>query len=169
MSGPRAKSQQPRAGREGAQISGIRFMLVADVDERRIAEAQRIFRSMYGEELGGYADRFADMLRRQHELGYRVIMMTAEQIRGRVLAFALAFHVTEVNASLLDFIVVDKAVRQRGVGGALYEALREYFIRLGSRGLYLEVRPEGQAEEPDTKIRRENAARIRFYERLGVR
>ncbi|HVS30881.1 MAG TPA: GNAT family N-acetyltransferase [Thermoanaerobaculia bacterium] len=158
-----------RSQTDGGFISGIRFILVDDVDTRRIAEAQRIFRSMYGEELGDYADRFPDMLRRQNELGYRVILMTAEQIRGRVLAFALAFHFTDINASILDFIVVDPAVRQRGVGGALYEALREYFIRLESRGLYLEVRPEGPAEEPDAKIRRENAARILFYERLGAR
>jgi len=109
------------------------------------------------------------MLRRQHELGYRVILMTAEQIRGRVLAFALAFHFTELNSTLLDFLVVDPAVRQRGAGGALYEALREFLTRLGSHGLYLEVRPDAPADEPDAKVRRENASRIRFYERFGVR
>lgn len=146
-------------------------MLVADADqdERRVAEAQRIFRTYYGEHHGEYAGRFPDLLRRQHELGFRVILMTAEQIRGRVIAFALAFHFSELNATLLDFLVVDPNVRQRGAGGALYDALREYLTRLGSSGLYLEVRPDDPAGEPNAKIRSENSARIRFYERFGVR
>ncbi len=144
-------------------------MADADQDQARVAEAQRIFRSYYGEHYGDYADRFPDLLRRQHELGYRVILMTAEQMRGRVIAFALAFHFTELNATLLDFVVVDPNVRQRGAGGALYDALREYLLRLGSSGLYLEVRPDDVAGEPDPKLRRENAARIRFYEKFGAR
>src|SRR6185312_5107978 len=70
---------------------------------------------------------------------------------------------------LLDFIVVDPSVRQRGIGGALYEALREYLMRLDSSGLYLEVRPDAPELEPDPARRRENRARIRFYERYGAR
>jgi acetoin utilization deacetylase AcuC-like enzyme/GNAT superfamily N-acetyltransferase len=155
----------------GHHISGIRFILVADADQdrARVSEAQRIFRTFYGQHHGDYADRFPDLLRRQHELGYRVVLMTAEQIRGGVIGFALAFHFTDLNATLLDFLVVDPNVRQRGAGGALYDALREYLIRLGSSGLYLEVRPDDPVGEPDPKLRRENAARIRFYERFGAR
>lgn len=134
-----------------------------------MAEAQRIFRSFYGEQLGDYADEIPDLLRRQPELGYRVFLMTAEQLRGRVIAFALAFHFPELNSTLLDFIVVDPAARQRGAGGALYEALRDFLVKLGSKGLYMEVRPDASDDEPDPKIRRENASRIRFYERLGAR
>jgi acetoin utilization deacetylase AcuC-like enzyme len=65
--------------------------------------------------------------------------------------------------------VVDPAARQRGIGGALYEALREYLGRLGSGGLYFEVRPDDPELEPDAARRRENRARIRFYERYGAR
>ncbi|HUP46511.1 MAG TPA: histone deacetylase family protein [Thermoanaerobaculia bacterium] len=156
--------------REGV-IAGIRFILVADPDleSRRVGEVQRIFRSFYGEHLSEYADQIPDLLRRQPELGYRVFLMTAEQLRGRVIAFALAFHFPKLNSSLLDFIVVDPEARQRGAGGALYEALRDFLTKMGSNGLYLEVRPDAPEDEPDPKIRRENAARIRFYERLGVR
>jgi acetoin utilization deacetylase AcuC-like enzyme/GNAT superfamily N-acetyltransferase len=150
---------------------GIRFLHVFDPDQspRRIAEVQRIFRTYFGEAYGDYADKIPDLLRRQAELGHRTILITAENPRGGVLAFALAFHYPDLNATLLDFIVVDPAVRQRGVGGALYEALREYLIRLESSGLYLEVRPDHPALEPDAARRRENRARIRFYERFGAR
>ncbi|HUP50812.1 MAG TPA: GNAT family N-acetyltransferase [Thermoanaerobaculia bacterium] len=171
MPGKQVYPPRVQSAPRGITIAGIRFTLIADpdLDARRIAETQRIFRSFYGELLGDYAERFPDLLRRQHELGYRVFLMTAEQIRGRVIAFALAFHFTELQSSLLDFLVVDPAARQRGVGGALYEALRDFLASIGSRGLYLEVRPDARPDELDPKLRRENAARIRFYERYGAR
>lgn len=149
----------------------IRFVHVfdADLEPRRIADVQRIFRSFFGQVYADYADRIPDLLRRQAAYGHRTILITAEDPRGRVLAFALALHYTDLNATLLDFIVVDPSVRQRGVGGALYEALREYLGRLGSRGLYLEARPDDPPLEPDPAKRRENRSRLRFYERYGAR
>ncbi|HEU4564633.1 MAG TPA: histone deacetylase family protein [Gemmatimonadaceae bacterium] len=149
----------------------IRFIHLFDPDHdpRRTAEVQRIFRSYFGEVYGDYAAKIPDLLRRQGALGHRTILIVAEDPRGRVLGFALALHYPDLNATLLDFLVVDPAVRQRGIGGALYEALREYLGRLGSRGLYLEVRPDDPALEPDAARRRENRARIRFYERYGAR
>jgi acetoin utilization deacetylase AcuC-like enzyme/GNAT superfamily N-acetyltransferase len=149
----------------------IRFVHLYDADHepRRMAEVQRIFRSYFGAAYGDYADQIPDLLRRQAEFGHRTILITAEKAMGKMLAFALAFHYTDLNATLLDFIVVDPTVRQRGIGGALYEALREYLIRLGSSGLYFEVRPDTAELEPDVARRRENRARIRFYERYGAR
>jgi acetoin utilization deacetylase AcuC-like enzyme/GNAT superfamily N-acetyltransferase len=134
-----------------------------------MAEVQRIFRSYFGTAYGDYADKIPDLLRRQAEFGHRTILITAEKAMGKMLAFALAFHYPDLNATLLDFIVVDPTVRQRGIGGALYEALREYVSRLGSLGLYFEVRPDTPELEPDPARRRENRARIRFYERYGAR
>ncbi|HUF28658.1 MAG TPA: histone deacetylase family protein [Gemmatimonadaceae bacterium] len=149
----------------------IRFLHVFDPDQdpRRMREVQRIFRSYYGTVYGDYAERIPDFLRRQAETGVRAILITAERPGGPVVGFALAFHYPDLNSTLLDFIVVDPTVRQRGIGGALYEALREHAERLGSRGLYLEVRPDDPELEPDPAIRRENRARIRFYERYGAR
>ena len=149
----------------------IRFLHVFDPDHdrRRIAEVQRIFRSYYGTVYADYAERIPDFLRRQSQYGTRVILITAERVGGPVSAFVLAFHYPDINSTLLDFIVVDPSVRQRGIGGALYEALREHAERLGSRGLYFEVRPDDPELEPDAAVRRENRARIRFYERYGAR
>lgn len=132
-------------------------------------EVQRIFRSYYGAAYSGYAEKIPDLLRRQSELGYRVVIITAETHRGDVMGFALAFHFPALNASLLDFLVIDPEVRQRGVGGALYDALRDYLARIKSRALYLEVRPDDPALESNPAVRRENRARIRFYERFGAR
>ena len=136
---------------------------------RRIREVQRIFRSYYGTAYSSYDERIPELLRSQSQLGYRVILITAESQNGAVTAFALAFHYPRLNASLLDFLVVDPSIRQRGIGGALYDALREFLIRIGSKALYLEVRPDDPALESNPAVRRENRARIRFYERFGAR
>ncbi|HET7585545.1 MAG TPA: histone deacetylase family protein [Gemmatimonadaceae bacterium] len=148
----------------------IRFVHVFDAanDARRLEQVQRIFRSYFGQVYGAYADRIPELLQRDRA-DRRTVLITAERPGGPVLAFALAFHYPQLGTSLLDFIVVDPTVRQRGVGGALYEALREYLARTGSSALYLEVRPDDPELEPDPARRRENRARIRFYERYGAR
>jgi acetoin utilization deacetylase AcuC-like enzyme/GNAT superfamily N-acetyltransferase len=148
----------------------IRFVHVfdPDLDPHRVSEVQRIFHSYYGEVYSDYADRIPDLLRGRGSLG-RTVLIVAEDTRRRALAFALAFHDHTLQSTLLDFLVVDPGVRQRGIGGAVYEALREHLVRLGSRALYLEVRPDDPALEPDPARRRENRARIRFYERYGAR
>lgn len=149
----------------------IRFLHIHDpvLSPRRLEEVQRIFRSYYGSAYENYAEGIPELLRRQGELGRRTILLTAEREAGHVAAFALAFHYADLEATLLDFLVVDPTVRQRGVGGALYEALRDYLARMGSRGLYFETRPDDPELEPDPALRRENRARIRFYERYGAR
>ncbi len=149
----------------------IRFVHIHDpvLSPGRIAEVQRIFRSYYGDAYGNYADNIPELLRRQGEQGQRTILLTAESDRGHVVGFALAFHYNDLNATLLDFLVIDPALRRRGLGGALYEALSEYLSRMGTRGLYFEARPDDPELEPDPALRRENRARIRFYERYGAR
>ena len=150
----------------------IRFIHIfdADLEPRRLAEVQRIFRSYFGAAYTEYADTIPDLLRRQAQLGHRTILITAEDPHRRhVIAFAIALHYAEIDATLLDFIVVDPVVRQRGIGGALYEALREYLQGMKTRGLYLEARPDDPELESDPARRRENRARIRFYERYGAR
>lgn len=166
----RTRFAKARCTRGGEPIA-IRFVHVTDSesDARRVAEVQRIFRGYYGEVYGDYAASIPGLLSRQAELGHRTILLAAEDARGPVRAFALAFHYPDLNATLLDFIVVDPGARQRGIGGALYEALREFLGRLGSDGLYFEVRPDEPDLEPDSGRRRESRARIRFYERYGAR
>jgi acetoin utilization deacetylase AcuC-like enzyme/GNAT superfamily N-acetyltransferase len=149
----------------------IRFVHIHDpiLAPQRLAEVQRIFRSYYGEAYENYAERIPELLRRQGEQGQRTILLTADQDGGHVAAFALAFHYADLNATLLDFLVVDPEVRRRGVGGALYDALRDYLSRMGSRGLYYEARPDDPELESDPMMRKENRSRIAFYERHGGR
>src|SRR3546814_3561895 len=54
------------------------------------------------------------------------------------------------------------------MGGALYDRVREEAEELGAAGLYFECLPDDPDKSPDPKVRRQNAQRLKFYERYGA-
>lgn len=100
---------------------------------------------------------------------FRTMLYVAENVRGRVLGFAIVKHDPGINFCLLDFIAVGKELTSRGIGGALYEHVREECRLLGARGLFFECLPDDPAACSDTKVAVANAARLKFYEHWGAR
>lgn len=98
----------------------------------------------------------------------RSLLWVAEDGRGRVRGFALLMHAPDLGLAWLDWISAERGA-QGGVGGALYERVREAARRLGAPGLFLECLPDDPARCPDPKLRAENARRLRFYEAYGAR
>ncbi|MEA3366110.1 MAG: acetylpolyamine amidohydrolase, partial [Candidatus Hydrogenedentes bacterium] len=143
-------------------IHGDAFFLSHD----RLEQVQSIFRVTFSD-LADYADKLPSLLQHPTEHGYRSGLLVAEGALGRVDAFALVLYFFEVQSAFLDFVGARPGVRSRGIGGALYEAVREYSSHLGARGLYLEPDVPELLREPQ-KLK-ENQSRMRFYERYGVR
>lgn len=145
-------------------IHGDAFFLSRD----RLEQVQHIFRVTFPD-LADYADKLPSLLQHPTEHGYRSGLLVAEGASGRVDAFALVLYFYEVRSAFLDYVGTRPGVRSRGIGGALYEAVREYCTHLGARGLYLDVDPDTPEllREPD-KLK-SNQNRMRFYERYGVR
>jgi acetoin utilization deacetylase AcuC-like enzyme/GNAT superfamily N-acetyltransferase len=141
---------------------------VLQAERFRINQVQNIFRESFAAE-AGYADRIPEMLGRPFAYGYRTMLLVAEMSPGTVAGFALMLYFPEIRSCLLDFIVVAKRVRSGGVGGALYEATREYASEVGARGLYLEALPDDPAAAADRAILEQNRRRLKFYEGYGVR
>jgi len=56
-----------------------------------------------------------------------------------------------------------------GIGSALYERVREEALDLNTVGLFFECLPDDPKLSPDPAIRKQNVARLRFYERYGAR
>ncbi|HUT92045.1 MAG TPA: histone deacetylase family protein [Thermoguttaceae bacterium] len=145
-------------------IYGSSFLLSRD----RLEQVQEIFRQAFPS-LAGYADKIPSLLRDPIEHGYRSALLVAEGAIGRVDGFALVMHFPGIESSLLDFIAVRPGIRGGGIGGTLYDAVREYCQRIGSKGLYMEVQPDVPELTPDPAKREESRTRIRFYEQYGVR
>jgi acetoin utilization deacetylase AcuC-like enzyme/GNAT superfamily N-acetyltransferase len=100
--------------------------------------------------------------------GFRTILYVADDARGRVNGFALLSHAPDLKFSLLDYLVASSLMPGRGVGGALYERVREEALRLGCIGIFLECLPDTSDLCSDPATLEQNRRRLRFYERYGA-
>jgi acetoin utilization deacetylase AcuC-like enzyme/ribosomal protein S18 acetylase RimI-like enzyme len=138
-----------------------------EVDRRRIAEAHALLTSYFK----SYADDPEYITRKlttQTAKGVPAVLLIAYGERDEVLGFALADYFESIGFGYLDFIVTRPERRGRGLGGALYEALREDMIARGARGLFLEVPTDDSGQVTDPAALKQNRTRLRFYERYGA-
>lgn len=146
-------------------LQGGSFILSND----RIEQVQEIFRQAFPHpDMAGYANKIPELLRDPIEHGYHAALLVAERAFGRVDGFAFVINFPQSECAFLDFIAVRPTLQGSGIGGALYEATREYAQQMGAKALYLEVDPD----DPDTmdeKTLAQARKRIRFYEQYGVR
>ncbi|HEY1078175.1 MAG TPA: histone deacetylase family protein [Fontimonas sp.] len=98
---------------------------------------------------------------------YRSVLFVADNARGRVRGFAMLLHFADLNVAFLELI--STAPRTAGIGGPLYETVREECQLLGVGGLYFECSVDDPALVEDPEALRQNRDRMRFYERYGAR
>jgi acetoin utilization deacetylase AcuC-like enzyme/ribosomal protein S18 acetylase RimI-like enzyme len=137
-------------------------------DRRCIAEVQALLVAAFPS-LADVPDYVERKLAAQTTRVYPTILLTAHGPGDRVLGFALADHFEWLGYAYLDFIVTQAEQRGRGLGGALYEALREDMIARGAKGLFLEVPTDDPAQVDTPANLKANKNRLRFYERYDAR
>jgi acetoin utilization deacetylase AcuC-like enzyme/GNAT superfamily N-acetyltransferase len=104
----------------------------------------------------------------EHAL-FRPLLFVAEKARGAVTGFALLLHAPDLDFCYLDFISAVPGGTGGGIGGALYQRVRDEALALGAIGIFLETLPDDPALCADPAVVKQNAARLRFYERYGAR
>ena len=110
-----------------------------------------------------------DKLRSPVQHGFRATLYVAESERHTVKAFAVVYHETEVGFVWLDFIATRSGTTGSGLGGTLYERVRRDALAVGAWGVLFECLPDDPELCPNPVNRRQNAARLRFYEGFGAR
>ncbi len=100
---------------------------------------------------------------------FRALLLVAEDGQDRVLGFALVLHAPDLSFAYLEYLSAASGRTGGGIGGALYERVRQEAQVLGVVGLFFECLPDDPVLSRDPEIRRQNAARLRFYERYGAR
>ena len=134
-----------------------------------VEEAQAIIRAQFPGMPASDIDKLPDQLDNPFRYRFVTKLLVAEDARGRVKAIALLLHDPDLAFSYLEVISVAPGGRSgSGIGGALYDRIRDEAEEFGSAGIYYECLPDDPEKCPDAKVRRQNAQRLKFYERYGA-
>jgi len=115
---------------------------------------------------------FADLvgkLRDPLSRGLRTILLVAEAREGQVQGCALLLHEPRLQLIFLDYLAAGARLTSRGIGGALYTAVRETSTALGAPAVLCECAPDEPQPGLDAATLAVNRARLRFYEHFGAR
>lgn len=110
-------------------------------------------------------EQFVDPLKHR----YQSSLFIAEDIHERVKAFALLLYMPDIGFCFLDYIAASPDSSSSGLGGALYERIREEAISLDAIGLFFECLPDDPLLCKDQQTLEQNRRRLAFYERFGAR
>jgi acetoin utilization deacetylase AcuC-like enzyme len=100
---------------------------------------------------------------------YRSVVIIAEGRDKQVLGVAIASHFMKDNFIFLDFIATNKHRISGGIGGALYERLRDEAHSLSAIGVFFDCLTDKREWAVDAGEYRQNLARLKFYEKYGAR
>lgn len=138
-------------------------------DKEAIAQVQEILRTQIPELSEKDIQKLPKQLRNPLKYRFRSILFVAEGSRRRVKGFALMMHAPDLQFCYLDFLASAPQKTGGGIGGILYERVREEARSLKSVGLFFECLPDDARLCRDPELLKQNKARLRFYERYGAR
>lgn len=134
-----------------------------------ISQVQEILRNQFPGLSQRDIAKLPKQLRNPLKYRFRTILFVAEDSKEKVRGFALLFHEPLLNFGYLDFISAAERETGRGIGSALYERVREEALFLKTIGLFFECLPDDPKLSRNPEIRKQNADRLRFYERYSAR
>ena len=145
------------------------FEDVLPPNQEAIRQVTEILKGQFPLLAEGEAPDISDLLRDPLKHRFRTILYVAEDYRGTVKGFALLYHDPDLRFCYLDYISAARFATGRGIGGALYEQVREEAQSLGSIGVFFECLPDDPSLCRNPETLKQNKARLRFYERYGAR
>jgi len=138
-------------------------------NQSAIEQVRGILRRQFPRVSAGELDNLALRLRDPLKYRFRTILFVAEDAELRVKGFALLLHFPDLAFCLLEYISAAPGRTGGGIGGVLYEQVREEAASLNVIGLFFECHPDEADLCRDARVLKQNIARMRFYERFGAR
>lgn len=142
---------------------------ITPANKNAIAEVQKILHTQFPDILQKTVDKLPDQLRNPLKYRFRSIVFIAEGTKEKIDGFALLNYAPFLKFCYLDYLSAAKGKMGGGIGGALYERIREEALDLNTIGLFFECLPDDPKLSRNVEIRTQNRARLRFYERYGAR
>ncbi|PIY31028.1 MAG: acetylpolyamine amidohydrolase, partial [Bacteroidetes bacterium CG_4_10_14_3_um_filter_42_6] len=100
---------------------------------------------------------------------YQAKIFVAEDEKSTIRGFALFLYMPDLQFCYLDYIAVSPGKTSGGIGGALYERVREEAEAFGALGIFFECLPDDPTLCKDQTTLAQNKKRLAFYERYGAR
>ena len=142
---------------------------VLPVNRKAVEQVQEILRAQFTGVPEETIGKIPEQLQNPLKFRFLTILFVAEDQKKRVRGFAILLHFSDLQFCYLDFMSAAPQRTGGGIGGALYERVREEALLLGSLGLFFECLPDDPLLCADPNVLKQNAARLRFYERYGAR
>ena len=139
------------------------------VNREAIRQVQAILKEQFDKPPQRDIDGLIQNLRDPFLQRFRAVLHVADRRDGQVQGFALVLNVPQLRMSFLDYIASSPRLTSRGIGGALYQRVREEAAEAGMRALFFECLPDETADCGDPSKLAANKARLRFYEGFGAR
>ena len=132
----------------------------------QVFEILRIhFPSLKEEKINEILEQMKDPLK----FKFSSTLFVAEDGRYNVKGFAILFYMPDTKFCFLDYIAVKPGIVSSGIGGAIYERIREESQFLNSIGIFMECLPDDESLCRDKSVLKQNRARLAFYEHYGAR
>ncbi|MCE2510410.1 MAG: GNAT family N-acetyltransferase [Alphaproteobacteria bacterium] len=138
-------------------------------NRQAVAEVQDILRAQFPGMTADEIDKLPEQLADPFKYRFVSKLFVAEDGRERIRAFALLLFATDIKFAYLESISTAPGATGGGLGTVLYDRVREEALAMGAAGLYFECLPDDAELCPDPAIRKQNAERLKFYERYGAR
>lgn len=140
-----------------------------EVNKLAIEQTKIIFYQQFPDVKSNKFDEIYEQLLNPLKFRYRTLLYVAENAIGKIKGFSILLHFSDINFYYLDYIAASKSSTSRGIGGALYEKIRLDISDENSIGLFFECLPDIPELSKNEQIRKQNAARLKFYERYAAR
>ena len=114
-------------------------------------------------------DEVSEQLVNPLKYKYQTFLIVADDTRGNIRGFALLLFMSDLKFCYLDFLAVSPGKTSSGVGGAIYEKLRDEALALRSSGIFFECLPDNPDLCANKVAIEQNKRRLAFYEQYGAR
>lgn len=142
---------------------------ILPLNKLAIAQVQAILRQQFPALTEKEISLLPDKLGNPLKYRFRSLLFVGEDQKGQVKGFAFVQHEPDLNFFYLDFISTARKLTGRGIGGALYERVRQEALALQTLGIFMECLPDDPKLSADPVILKQNKARLKFYEQYGAR
>ena len=115
---------------------------ITPANQSAIGQVQAILRDQFPLISKRDINKLPEQLRDPMKYRFRSILFVAEGIRGHLDGFALLFHEPTLHFCYLDYISAAQRKTSGGIGGALYERVREEALDLEAIGIFFECLPD---------------------------